>query len=129
MSMYIPSFAIIHAKESNRDHLKSADVLAGVYVYSSDCFSSLGDLQVLIPTVRRICDFSEPLWIIQSRYFANLHPGPEGLGPQVNVPEHLKSFFDSPSIATLTGEKSAALLLEKLLEVDVTLKSKLACGS
>jgi len=52
MSMYIPSFAIIHAKESNRDHLKSADVLAGVYVYSSDCFSSLGDLQVLIPTVR-----------------------------------------------------------------------------
>jgi len=126
MNLYIPAFAIAHAREARRDHLLSTDVLAAIYLYSSDCLSSLGDIRKIASFVREICDFREPLWIIQSRYFANLHSGEEGLGPLVTVPEHLKDFLDLRNTSDIKEEDYAEYLLGKLLQADQELKSLLA---
>lgn len=125
MSMYIPSFAIIHATEADRDQLVAADVLAGIYLYSNDCLSTLDDVAVVIPKVRKICGFSEPLWIIRSRYFANLHLRGEGFGPFVNTPGHLRCFVDFKAIASMNPEESAAILLGRLLEAEPELREQL----
>jgi hypothetical protein len=127
LSTYISAFSIVHATEANRVSLVSADVLAGIYLYEPETFAALGELNSVIPNVRGICGFTEPLWIIRSRYFANVHLRPEGFGPVVNVPKHLKDFLDVHALSKLMGgESGPTVLLEKLLEADPELKSRLA---
>jgi hypothetical protein len=101
-----------------------ADVLAGIYLYEPETFATLGELNSVIPIVRDICGFTEPLWIIRSRYFANVHLRPEGFGPVVNVPKHLKAFLDVHALSKLKEDESGpAVLLKKLMEADSELKS------